>query len=164
MTGPVADTSCKCDCVRGGVLEFTPITLSQSCTIRFPCHTLSFVSELLCALDKSSHTLVLGSSVPRKAHRVMSMSTITKVISHFFCYYCNDNDNMNYNYNYNYNCFFVFSLVFFIFPVRIMIVCFFFLFSSNLRTRAHGKDSSADGDCSRIPATTSIAAGFRDRW
>ena len=66
MTGPVADTSCKCDCVRGGVLEFTPITLSQSCTIRFPCHSLSFVSELLCALDKSSNTLVLAQACREK--------------------------------------------------------------------------------------------------
>ena len=67
MTVPVADTSCKCDCVRGGVLEFTPITLSQSCTICFPCHSLSFVSELLCALDKSSNTLVLAQAC-RETH------------------------------------------------------------------------------------------------
>ena len=48
------------------ILEFTPTTLSQSCTICFPCHSLSFVSELLCALDKSSNTLVLAQACREK--------------------------------------------------------------------------------------------------
>ena len=87
MTVPVADTSCKCGCVCGGVLEFTPITLSQACTICFPCHSLSFVSELLCALDKSSNTLVLAQACREKHSAFAHVHNSKEIFLTFFLFF-----------------------------------------------------------------------------
>ena len=55
-----------CECFVRQLVPVTDTSLSQSCTIRFLCHSLSFVSELLCAFDRSSNTLVLAQACREK--------------------------------------------------------------------------------------------------